>query len=52
MLFILASSTIPNVDMWYLGQYVHFGKNNKKGMFVPDCAYHWHVSSHFMLLKC
>ena len=34
------------------GSTCSFWNNNKKGMFVPDCAYHWHVSSHFMLLKC
>ena len=39
-------------------QYVVFGSkcsfrnNNKKRMFVPDCAYHWHANSHFMILKC
>ena len=46
--------TVLNTQSRYVvfGSTCSFWNNNKKGMFVPDCAYHWHVSSHFMLLRC
>ena len=47
-------SFLHNTQCRYVvfGSTCSFWNNNKKGMFVPDCAYHWHVSSHFMLLNC
>ena len=55
VLFILASSKKYPMSIrgfCFFGLKCPFWNNNKKGMFVPNCVYHFNVSSHFMLLKC